>query len=130
MYLLDSNICIYYLKPRYGLDRKIDAIGIHRCSISEITVAILKFGAEKSDNPPKNRRVLSDFTEKVQVLPIFPCLDVYAREKTRLQTEGRVIDDFDLLIGATAIANDLILVTNNEKHFARLEGIKIENWIA
>lgn len=129
MYLLDSNICVYYLKPRYGLDRKIDSIGIDLCSISEISVAELKFGAEKSDNPPKNEQVLSDFTAKVQVLPIFPCLDVYAREKARLQKAGTVIDEFDLLIGATAIANDLILVTNNEKHFARLEGIKMENWI-
>jgi len=42
--------------------------------------------------------------------------------------EGNIIDDFDLLIGSTAIVNDMILVTNNEKHFERLNHIKIENW--
>ncbi len=129
MYLLDSNICIYYLKPRYGLDRKLNAVGIAQCHISEITVAELKFGAEKSVDPSRNRLVLNEFLVKFEILPIFPCLDIYAREKARLQKAGSIIDDFDLLIGATAIANDLILVTNNEKHFARLDGIRIENWI-
>jgi tRNA(fMet)-specific endonuclease VapC len=63
------------------------------------------------------------------VKPITSCLDVFAHEKARLSKSGMIIPDFDLLIGATAIANDLILVTNNEKHFSRLEGITIENWI-
>ena len=51
MYLLDTNISIYYMKPRYGLDRKIDEIGLELCSISEITVAELKFGAAKNIDP-------------------------------------------------------------------------------
>jgi len=46
-----------------------------------------------------------------------------------LRKSGKPIDDFDLLIGATAIANDLILVTNNIKHFENLKKIKLENWI-
>jgi len=55
-------------------------------------------------------------------------LDVYAKEKARLKKAGNIVDDLDLLIGATAIENNMILVTNNEKHFTRLQNIKVENW--
>jgi len=55
-------------------------------------------------------------------------LDSYAQEKARLRKQGTPLDDFDLLIGASAVANNLILVTNNVKHFERIEGITIENW--
>jgi tRNA(fMet)-specific endonuclease VapC len=50
-------------------------------------------------------------------------------EKARLRKSGKPVDDFDLLIGSTAIANDLILVTNNTKHFENLKRIKLDNWI-
>lgn len=68
------------------------------------------------------------FLTGVQILPIFGSLDVYANEKARLRKVGKSIDDFDLLIGASAIANDLVLVTNNIKHFDRLNDVKIEDW--
>jgi tRNA(fMet)-specific endonuclease VapC len=63
------------------------------------------------------------------ILPIFNSLDLYAKQKARLRKIGNMIDDFDLLIGCSAIKNGLILVTNNENHFDRIENIKIENWI-
>ena len=62
-------------------------------------------------------------------MPIFNLLSIYAKEKARLRKSGKILDDFDLLIGATAIANNLILVTENEKHLARMSKINIENWI-
>lgn len=62
------------------------------------------------------------------MLPIFNCLDIYAKEKTRLRKQGTPIGEFDLLIGVTAIENDLVLVTNNTKHFVRLDSIKLEDW--
>ncbi len=71
---------------------------------------------------------LKKFLTGVQILPIFDSLDVYANEKARLRKAGQPIDDFDLLIGTSAIANDLVLVTNNIKHFERLNDIKIEDW--
>jgi len=61
-------------------------------------------------------------------LPIFNSLYLYAKEKARLKKLGNLIDDFDLLIGCSAIKNNLILVTNNENHFKRIENIKMENW--
>ncbi|MFP4026126.1 MAG: type II toxin-antitoxin system VapC family toxin [Thiohalospira sp.] len=127
-YLLDTNICIYFLKGKYGLVEKIDNIGFNNIFISEITIAELKYGAEKSSFPEKNRIIINGLMEKFKQLPIYSALDVYAIEKARLEKEGRVIDDFDLLIGATAIVNEMVLITNNERHFERLEDIKIENW--
>ena len=128
-YLLDTNICIYFLKGRYGLVEKIERIGFENLFISEITVAELKYGVEKSANPDKNRPVINELIDRFKQLPIYGALDVYAKEKARLKKEGNIVDDLDLLIGATAIEYNMILVTNNEKHFARLQNIKVENWI-
>lgn len=127
-YLLDTNTCIFFLKGLYELDVKIKLAGIENCFISEISVAELKFGAEKSQRSKENRSVISTFIEQINVLPIYGSLDVYASEKARLQKEGKIIDDFDLLIGSTAIANGLTLVTNNTKHFKRMREITIEDW--
>lgn len=64
----------------------------------------------------------------LEVLPISPSIVLFAKEKARLKRVGQPIDNFDLLIGATAIHHDLTLVTNNTKHFQRLEGIRLEDW--
>jgi tRNA(fMet)-specific endonuclease VapC len=101
---------------------------LENCFISEITVAELKFGAEKSQKVVRNRLVVSTFISQMNILPIYSSLDSYAQEKNRLQKQGTPIDEFDLLIGATALANDLVLVTNNTKHFKRLTDIQIEDW--
>ncbi len=76
----------------------------------------------------KNRKTLETFQTKFDVIPIFPSLDIYAKEKARLKTKGKILDDFDLLIGATAIFNKLTLVTKNVSDFVRLVDIDIEDW--
>lgn len=127
-YLLDTNICIYLFKDLFGLAEKIEAIGTNKFFISEITIAELKFGAENSDFPERNAEKINQLQQRFTVVPIFNSLDVYAREKARLRKAGRILDDFDLLIGSTAIFNNLTLVTRNVSDFARLTGIEIENW--
>lgn len=127
-FLIDTNICIYFLKGMFDLVDKFDKIGIDNLFISEITVAELKFGAAKSEHPVKNKIVIEELISKFNQIPIYKSLDIFVEEKARLQKEGNIVDDFDLLIGATAVANNMILVTNNEKHFKRLNGIQLENW--
>ncbi|MEZ4848299.1 MAG: type II toxin-antitoxin system VapC family toxin [Bacteroidia bacterium] len=127
-YLLDTNICIFFFKGRYNLDAKIKKVGLENCFISEITLAELIYGAEHSANPQKHWEKVNEFQNGIQILPIFNVLKVYGKEKSRLRKLGQLIDDFDLLIGATAIENDLILVTNNTKHFLRIKNIKLEDW--
>jgi tRNA(fMet)-specific endonuclease VapC len=127
-YLLDTNICIYLFKGLFNLSKKIEIIGNSNFYVSEITIAELKFGAENSSFPEKNNEKIILLQQLFTVIPIFNCLDVYAKQKARLKKTGRMLDDFDTLIGATAISNDLILVTRNVSDFNRLEGIEIEDW--
>ena len=112
----------------FGIAKQLESAGIESCFISEITVAELKYGAENSAFPEKNLIRIKQLQQLITVIPIFNAIDVYAKEKARLKKSGNLLDDFDLLIGATAIANNLVLVTRNVSDFARLEGIKIENW--
>ena len=89
----------------------------------------LRYGAENSDNPTKSHKAVDAFLSGLSIIPIFGSIRRYAREKVRLRNEGKPMhDEFDILIGATAIENKLILVTDNIKDFERLEGVKIENW--
>ena len=127
-YLLDTNICAYFLNGKYDLVNTIDRIGFENCAVSEVTIAELKYGSEKSTFKEKNRKIIESFQLLIDIIPIFPALDVYAKEKARLKTKGMILDDFDLLIGATAIYNEMILVTKNKSDFERMEKIKIEDW--
>jgi tRNA(fMet)-specific endonuclease VapC len=128
-FLLDSNICIHFLRGKYNIIEKLNEVGLDNCAISEITLAELVFGAEKSDNPKKNHKLIEKFIGQLSILPIFDSIQIYGKEKARLQSEGKMISDFDLLIGCTSIENDLIMVTENIKEFDRIKGIRIENWV-
>jgi tRNA(fMet)-specific endonuclease VapC len=127
-YLLDTNICIFFIKGQYGLNKKIADVGEQNCFISEMTVAELKYGIENSKTPDIMRPIVEAFISKLVIIPVFNSLDIYAREKVKLRRQGQMIDDFDILIGATAIANDMIMVTNNVEHLKRLGNIQIEDW--
>jgi len=129
-YLLDTNICIYFIKAQFQLDQKIEVVGAANCFISEMTVAELKYGVENSKTPEVLRPIVEAFIPKFVVVPVYEALNIYAAEKARLRQQGLLIDDFDILIGATAIAHQLIMVTNNGKHLGRLQHITIENWTA
>jgi tRNA(fMet)-specific endonuclease VapC len=127
-YLLDTNICIHFLGHEYNIKEKIQKAGLENL-VSEITIAELKFGAENSQNKEKNNKTIDVFIKKFSIIPIYNSLDIYATEKARLRKKGQPLDDFDLLIGATAISNDFILVTRNVSDFDRMDGIEIENWV-
>ena len=128
-YLLDTNICIHYFKGQFELKSKIEQIGFHSFAISEITLAELIYGAEKSQRKAENMKVVEAFIDKITIIPIIDSIWLYGKEKARLKIKGTVISDLDLFIGATAIINDMILVTRNVREFERMENIKIENWI-
>lgn len=128
-YLLDTNICIHLFRGKFNLIEKFQEIDLDDCAISEITLAELIFGAENSPNPKKNHKIIDNFSEQVKILPIFNSIPIYAREKVRLRKKGIMISDFDLLIGSTAIANELIMITENVDEFKRIFGIEIENWV-
>jgi tRNA(fMet)-specific endonuclease VapC len=127
MYLLDTNICIFYIKGNFNLYNKIDIeIGLENCAISELTIAEMRYGAENSERITENRAVIDAFQERIQILPIFPAFDLYAKEKARLKRLGTSIHDIDLLITCTGIVHNMTVVTNNTKHFERINGILLE----
>ena len=127
-YLLDTNIIIFFFKGKHDIDRKMAAVGKENFFISEITLAELKYGARYSSRPEKHLLEVEELLKIITVLPITTAIDLFAEEKARLRKAGNLIDDFDLLIGCSALAHDLTLVTNNVRHFARLERLKIEDW--
>jgi len=127
-YLLDTNICIYLFRGKYGIN-KIKEVGVEQCAISEITLAELVYGAEHSSNPNKNHRLIKGLSDQAAIIPILDSVIEYGQQKSRLKKQGLLIGDFDLLIGSTAIANNMIMVTQNVMEFERLKGIKLENWV-
>ena len=128
-YLLDTNICIFFLRGKMKLDEIIKEKGKQNCFISEITVFELKYGAENSKNIEENHKAVDLFTSRISIIPISSCIKSYAKEKVRLRKIGKPMhDEFDLLIGVTAIENKLTLVTENVKDFVNMENLKIENW--
>lgn len=127
--MLDTNICVHFFRGKFNLLEKVKYVGLQKCAISEITLAELVFGAENSPNPESNHELINDFSKQVTTLPIFNAINIYAKEKVRLRKNGEMISDFDLLIGATAIANHLIMVTENTNEFSRISEIDIESWI-
>lgn len=128
-YLLDTNICIHFLRGKFNLLEKFQEVKIEDCAISEITLAELVYGAENSFNPKKNLELIEIFTNRVIILPIINAIYLYGKEKARLRSSGQMISDFDLLIGCTAVEKNLIMVTENLKEFERISGIQIENWV-
>jgi tRNA(fMet)-specific endonuclease VapC len=86
------------------------------------------FGVENSEKKEKNKKALDDFLSGIKIIPIFHAIDLYAKEKARLRKLGTVIDDFDLLMGATSVSHNLVMVTNNSEHFKRIKGIALEDW--
>ena len=129
-FLLDSDTSIFCLRKRHGIAEKVCDIGVWNCCISQVTVAELRYGAECSEFSTRRHHEIDEFCDYVSVIPINDTIvNVYAVQKARLRKCGLLIADFDLLIGATAVHHGLILITNNTKHFERMQSLQLENWI-
>lgn len=132
-YLLDTNVCAFWLRDKYGVKDRVNAVGMENCYISEVTVAELKFGrvyGRLKGGPKYKDQRLDQFFDDINILHIEPYFDHYAEEKARLELAGKPShDDFDLLIGCTAVAEGMVMVTENVKDFQNIKDIQIENWI-
>ena len=128
-YLLDTNICIFFMKNKYNVVDKIRAVGRENCAVSEITAAELYYGASFSTRAAEEMKLVDRFLNLIEVVPISTVLKEYGHNKALLRRQGTLIDDFDLLIGSTATVHNMIAVTENVKHIARIPNIQIENWV-
>lgn len=128
-YLIDTNIIIYSIKAdKIVQDNFIINENIPK-SISVITYGELLFGAKKSKNIAKNLATVYRIKELFRIIDIDKAIiETFSDLKANSQKTGNIIDDFDLLIASTALTTNTILVTNNEKHFNKIKGLRIENW--
>jgi tRNA(fMet)-specific endonuclease VapC len=127
-YLLDTSTCIFYLRGNPSVCKKVLKIGFQDLYISEITVSELFYGAAKSQNVEKNTAKTKEFIALFKTLPIHPALLLFATEKARLNKLGTPLEDFDLLIGVSAVQHNMTMVTNNTRHFERVQHIILEDW--
>ena len=96
------------MRQKFGVDEHIEKVGWEHCCISEVTVAELLFGAERSNNVERNLQLVTDFCQDIKVIPLSSALCCYARSKAALYSQGTPIEDLDLFIGCTAVANQMI----------------------
>lgn len=129
-YLFDTDILIYWLKGNQAIERKAVAMGLENIGYSIISLAELYFGAYNSEQIEKNLKAIKIVQQK---LPLFNCNDkssqLFGMIKAQLTQQGNIIMDADIMIGSIAQANELILVTNNTKHFQRIPNLPLENWL-
>ena len=128
-YLLDTNICIFAFRDEHCIVERMRQSGKDNCFVSDITVMELRFGAYKNRRKEENLGIVNSFLKKVKVVRFADTIDVFCQEKIRLEALGKKLEDYDLLIGCAAKAKGLTMVTDNVKHFDRIEGIEIENWV-
>lgn len=128
-YLLDTNICIALLRGNRDIAKKIIDLGEGTCHLSVITLYELMFGAYYSKREKQEVPKVKQFVERFPIVPLVDAVEEYAIIKTRLRSSGILIDEFDLMIAASALAGSYTLVTDNIKHFQRITDLKLENWI-
>jgi tRNA(fMet)-specific endonuclease VapC len=131
-YLLDTNICIYIQRQRpEKVLARFQKLKPGDAAISVITWGELLYGAEKSMHRKKALQLLDEFKSFVPVLPIpVNAGNTYGVIRASLESEGKPIGNNDLWIAAHAKAAALTIVTNNEREFQRVPGLKVQNWVA
>jgi tRNA(fMet)-specific endonuclease VapC len=128
-YLLDSDICIFVMKRRTpALLRRLDQRAM-TSAISIVAYGELAFGEIMSARRAEAAAHLAALLETLQVLPLpLEAARRYAEIRAELQRSGQPIGSNDLWIAAHALADDLTLVTNNQREFQRVPGLRVENW--
>ena len=129
-YLLDTNICIYIQRQRpEKVLTRFQKLKPGDAAISVITWGEMLYGAEKSKQRRKALQLLEEFKTFVPVLPIPETAgNTYGIIRASLESKGKPIGNNDLWIAAHAKAAGLTIVTNNEREFQRIPGLKIQNW--
>jgi tRNA(fMet)-specific endonuclease VapC len=129
-FMLDTNICIYVMNGRLPeLSGRFSERSRQLC-ISTMTLAELYYGAEKSARRAANLAVIEQFVTRLAVLPFSASAAAhFGQIRAHLERSGRLASSPDILIGAHARSEGLILVTNNRREFDRMPGLRVENWV-
>ena len=129
-YLLDTNICIYIMNRRPAkVISKFKQREVGEIGLSSITVSELEYGVAKSNQRELNRQRLDEFIVPLDILNYDEiAAKAYGNISIHLERSGQPIGPLDTLIAAQAVSRNLILVTNNEAEFKRVDDLKVENW--
>lgn len=129
-YLIDSDILINSIKGNSRIHQRIVELAAIPKAISIITYGELLYGARKSKQVEKNSSIIYRIAEIFPIIGISRAImDTFVELKLSLERRGQRLDEFDLMIAATALSLNYTLVTNNSAHFRRIKGIRLENWM-
>ena len=130
-YLIDTDIIINSIKGNKKVNQRIGEYAAIPKAISIITFGELLYGAKKSIQRDKNTSIIYRLAEIFPIVGITrSTIEAFTEVKMALDIKGERIEDFDLLIAATALSLNYTLVTNNTKHYKRIEGLQLENWMS
>jgi tRNA(fMet)-specific endonuclease VapC len=130
VYLLDTDICVYYLRGTHpNLSTRFTGTPDDQLGVTSITAGELLFGATHSSRPPTDLQKTESLLGWLRVAPFtLEAAHHYAVIREHLTRRGTLIGPNDLLIAATALAENATLVTNNVREFSRVPGLTVENW--
>ncbi|MYA18898.1 MAG: type II toxin-antitoxin system VapC family toxin [Chloroflexi bacterium] len=127
-YLVDSDWVIDYLHEVERTAGRLGELAADGLGLSIVSLAELYEGLFHSQRPEADEQVLQAFLSGVDVVDLDEeTCRIFARERARLRAAGNLIGDLDLLIGATALRHGLTILTNNRRHFDRIEGLTVES---
>ncbi len=130
LYALDTNTCIDLLRGRSKrlAERVLELTPAQVC-VPSLVYGELLLGAELSVDPPRNRRFVDQLVAPLRMLDFNPAAaTVYASIRAHLQTSGQSIGPYDLIIAATAVAHQALLVSANVREFRRVPVLRVEDW--
>ena len=129
MYLLDTDTIIYIFKGHVAVKKNLERHFHDPIKISVITLLELYYGAYKSQKVSTNLAKIKALENSLEIIPLSKEIgEIFGLHKASLERDGAPLDDFDLILGSSALVHNLVLLTNNVKHFQRIEGLKIANW--
>ncbi len=128
--VIDSDILIYFLKGHTEIVGKLSGYLTETLFTTRINVAELLYGAYNSSKIEQNLTRISTFLNYLTILEFDQkSSSIFAEDKAKLKRRGMLIADMDLMIASITKANGFTLVTNNLKHFDRIENLKLEHWL-
>lgn len=133
MYCFDTDVLSALIRPRplMHLVRRLARTPADQQFTTAITVGELIFGVARRGDPALTVRVQSMISTAGEVLPFdSSAAEVYGSIRAQLEAEGRPLAEPDLRIAAIVLSRGLTLVTGNERHFARVPGLPVQNWLA
>lgn len=129
-YLLDTNVLIAALKGQPNVKARLERTALDDLVFSSIVLGELECGAEKSAHPERNRAKLAELAGRLPVVPAdAETARRYGLVRAALEREGKPIGANDLWIAAQALALGAVLVTDKVREFARVPGLRLENWL-